>query len=160
MLPYDVIKYILVIWAITYMHFLYAYFTLIKVNFFNSRKNKFPKFKVLLGHVIYFNSVYKSHVCAYKSWMKRLQYLDNFSAFNYFPVVGHRWGTSTSCNNIGPFWVGQVPKPREEEINDNLYRTMRGTNNHWLIFINALFFFCIRKRGFYRTAYHWLQIKY
>lgn len=48
-------------------------------------------------------------------------YLDNFSAFNYFPVIGHRWRTSTSCNNIGPLWVSQVPKPREEETNgDNL----------------------------------------
>lgn len=48
-------------------------------------------------------------------------YLDDFGAFNYFPVVGHRWRTSTSCNNIGPLWVSQVPKPREGEIDgDNL----------------------------------------
>lgn len=57
-------------------------------------------------------------------------YLDNFSAFNYFPIVGHRRRTSTSCNNIGPLWVSQVPKPREDETNtDHLWRR-GGTNDH------------------------------
>ena len=57
-------------------------------------------------------------------------YLDDFSAFNYFPRVGHRRGTSTSGNNVGPLWVSQVPKPGEEEVSADNLRTEGGSNGH------------------------------
>lgn len=98
----------------------------------------------------YFNQCLGKAFLYRKSWRKKdCLYLDDFSAFNYFPVVGHWWRTSTSCNNIGPLWVSQVPKPREGETNgDNLWRG--GTNIGLHLSMHNLFSFALGK-DFSRT---------